>query len=151
MTAIILLVSLFVCLPIRQARPAHPADELMTQEPIRSAFKCSQSAAEQEPLIREAVENHYRVRRVEFVGNARTRDNVLRRRIALQEGEIFTRENLVRSLESVSRLKRIIYPVEIDDVILHLDRPEKIVDFTICFREKRPHRGTKRSLGNGAG
>ena len=65
---------------------------------------------------------------------------MLRRRITLQEGDVFTRQNLVRSLKNVSKLKRIIYPVKLSDVILSLDRPEKIVDLSICFRERRPHR-----------
>jgi len=121
------------------------------QESTSAPFKCSQPAAAQEPLIREAVENQYWVRRVEFLGNEYTRDNVLRRRITLQEGDVFTRENLVNSLESVNKLKRIIYPVKLSDVIIRLNAPEKIVDMTICFKEKRKVRSAaKRSSGKRA-
>jgi outer membrane protein assembly factor BamA len=69
---------------------------------------------------------------------------VLRRRILLQEGDIFTRENLVKSLENVNQLKKIIYPVKLSDVIIRLDRSEKIVDMTICFKEKRKKRSSSK-------
>lgn len=62
---------------------------------------------------------------------------VLRRRIiiGLQEGELFTRRNLVRSLRNVSRLK-IIYPVSQKDIEMQLNRSEKTVDMIICFKER---------------
>ena len=99
--------------------------------------KCAQPAADQDALIREAVEKKYLVGRVEFVGNEYTRDNVLRRKIMLEEGEVFTRENLVKSLESVSKLRKIIFPVKLSDVDVRLDRSAKIIDMGICFQEKR--------------
>ena len=102
----------------------------------RPASNCTQPANQQEPLLREAIENQFWVRRVEFVGNEFTRDNILRRRIFLQEGEVFTRRTLSRSIANVSKL-RIIYPVKMSDVIVRLDRPTKIIDFTFCFRERR--------------
>ena len=67
----------------------------------------------------------------------------------LEEGDVFTRENLVQSLESVSKLKRIIYPVKLSDVIVRLDRAEKIIDMTICLKERRHHRA-KRGSGKRA-
>ena len=149
MTAIILIVSLLTSVPSREVKYNRAAEEHVTQEPARSALECSQSAAEQDPLIREAIANQYRVRRVEFSGNQYTRDNVLRRRIMLEEGDVFSGENLVKSLESVSHLKKIVYPVKLSDVIVRLDRPEKIIDMTICFRERPRHR-TKRSSGKRA-
>ncbi|SRR6266542_5929979 len=101
-----------------------------------TASPCTHSAAGQFKLIREAETNKYLIRRVEFIGNENTRDFVLRRRMGLlQEGELFTRRKLVKSLSNVSRLK-IIYPVQIADVFLHLDESEKIVDLHICFRER---------------
>ena len=101
---------------------------------------CSQSAAERDSLIREAVENQYWVRRVAYYGIENTSDRVLRRRIMLVEGDIFTRENLVRSLERLSRLKRAIHPVRLSDVEIWLDRPERRVDTLICFKERRQRR-----------
>jgi uncharacterized Rmd1/YagE family protein len=113
------------------------------QEPPRrssqSASQCTQPTSEQSQLLREAVEKRYTIRRVEFIGNERTRDNVLRRRIMFQEGDAFTRKNLIKSLRSVSRLK-IIYPVKMSDVIIQLDKPDKIVDLKICVKERHPFR-----------
>jgi hypothetical protein len=146
MTAIILTITLLAFVPSREPKSKHSGEE---QESVRSALECSQSAAEQDPLIREAIANQYWVRRVEFSGNQYTRDKVLRRKIMLEEGDVFTRENLVKSLESVSMLKRIIYPVKMSDVIVRLDRPEKIIDMTICFKE-RPHHRAKRGSGKRA-
>jgi Surface antigen variable number repeat len=146
----ILLASLLLCLSGPEVMSKHPTLASVTQSPGHTSLPCSQPIEERDSLLRDAVENQYKVRRVEFIGNERTRDNVLRRRITLQEGDVFTHQNLVRSLENVSKLKRIIYPVKLSDVILSLDRPEKIVDLAICFRERRPHRRVKRSPAKGA-
>jgi hypothetical protein len=40
------------------------------------------------------------------------------------------------SRQSVSQLKKIIYPVKLSDVVIRLDRPEKFVNITFCVREK---------------
>src|SRR6266849_1346474 len=109
----------------------------------QTAFRCTQPVTERESLLREAIDNRYTVRRVEFVGNESTRDNVLRRRIFLQEGDVFTRRNLLRSIANVSKLK-IIYPVRLNDVFVRLDRTDKLIDLTIRFRERRT-RPTKRA------
>ena len=99
---------------------------------------CSQPANEQAALIREAEAKKYTTRRVEFLGNRYTRDNVLRREFVkgLNEGDLFTRRALLRSLRSVNRLK-VIYPVRPRDVVVRLERDEKTVDMLICFRERR--------------
>ena len=115
-----------------------PLNRQMEQELDRTPFKCSQPAAEQDTLISEAEKGRYTVRRVEFIGLTYTRDEVLRRRITilLQEGDLFTRDRLVRSLQNVSRLKAI-YPVRQSHVVIQLDRTEKAIDMIICFRERR--------------
>jgi hypothetical protein len=146
MTAIILMISLLASGPSRGPKSKHPAQE---QGSVGSALECSQSAADQDPLLREAIANQYWVRRVEFSGNQYTSDRELRRKIMLEEGDVFTRENLVKSLKSVSKLKRIIYPVKLSDVIVRLDRAEKIIDMTICLKE-RPHHRAKRGSGKRA-
>ena len=145
MTVIILIIALLISVPRREVKFTHPAREAVTQEPTRLALECSQSAAEQDPLIDEAIAKQYWVRRVEFSGNQYTRDQTLRRRIMLEEGDVFTREKLVKSLDSVNALKKIIYPVKQHDVIVRLNRSEKIIDLTFCFRERPRHR-TKRTV-----
>jgi outer membrane protein assembly factor BamA len=100
-------------------------------------FGCAQPVADQAAIIREAEANDFTIRRLEFVGNERISDWVLRRRMStLQEGERFSRSNLERSLANVSRL-RIIYPVRFSDVVLRLEKSEKLVDMVICFKEKK--------------
>lgn len=101
-----------------------------------SKSPCSQPTAEQSSLIRKAQKNRYLIRRVEFIGNEKTRDSVLRRRILLQEGNVFTRAILIKSLASVSTLK-IVYPVTLNDVVALLNDEEKTIDVLICFKERR--------------
>ena len=86
----------------------------------------------------EAQRNEFSVRRVEFVGLTYTRDHVLRDRMTpiVNEGDVFTREKLVRSLRRMSALKRAIYPLRLTDVVIRLDRPDGLVDMTICFRQR---------------
>ena len=89
--------------------------------------------------MNEAQRNEFTVRRVEFVGNTYTRDHVLRDRMTpiINEGDVFTRAKLARSLRRMSALKRTIYPLRLTDVEIRLDRSEGLVDMTICFRERR--------------
>ena len=99
-------------------------------------FGCAQPVADQAALIRAAESHGYAIRRLEFVGNERISDGVLRKKVRhLQEGEKFKRSNLVRSLANVSRLK-IIHPVRLSDVVLRLEASDKLVDIVICFKEK---------------
>jgi outer membrane protein assembly factor BamA len=99
-------------------------------------FGCAQHVEDQAAIIREAETNGYAIRRLEFVGNERISDGVLRKKVRpLQEGEKFRRSNLVASLAKVSRLK-IIHPVRLSDVVLRLEESDKLVDIVICFNEK---------------
>jgi hypothetical protein len=116
--------------------PQNTPEPRKTDAPTRP-FKCSQPAPEQDSAMREAEANEYRVGRVEFVGNKTTQDGVLRRRVTLKEGDVFTRDDLVTSLKNVSSLKGVVYPVRVRDVILQLDQADKVVDMTICLREVR--------------
>ena len=112
-------------------------DALGTQTAESAPFRCSQPAGEQAARIREAEANDYTIRRLEFLGNERISDWVLRKRMrALQEGEKFKRSNIVRSLANVSRLKNI-HPVRFSDVVLRLEESDKLVDMVICFKEKK--------------
>ncbi|MGI9166846.1 MAG: POTRA domain-containing protein [Pyrinomonadaceae bacterium] len=107
-----------------------------TQMGEPAPFRCTQPTAEQAAIIRQAEASDYTIRRLEFAGNAHIRDGVLRKKMRdLQEGEKFKRNNLVRGLASVSRLKTI-HPVRFSDVVLRLEETDKLVDVIICFREK---------------
>src|ERR1700730_4935908 len=74
---------------------------------------CSQPTVERNTLMDEAQRNEFSVRRVEFVGLTYTHDHVLRDRLTpiVNEGDVFTRDKLVRSLRRMSALKRAIYPL----------------------------------------
>lgn len=88
--------------------------------------------------MRRAEKLRFTVRRVEFVGISYTRDEVLRRRMTnFQEGDLFTRQKLVNSLRSMSKLRNEISPVKLKNVELQLNEGEQTVDMTICFKPKR--------------
>ena len=103
--------------------------------PTLIVAKCMQAATEREPLIREAIKNQFWVRRVEFVGNESTRDYILRRRVLLQEGDVLSRRNLFQSVANLGKSRRL-YPVKMNDVIVHLDRQNKLIDVAFCLRER---------------
>ena len=98
---------------------------------------CNQPVIEQRSLITEGETRKFTVRRVEFVGLTYTRDQVIRDRMTplVNEGDLFSRKRLVKSLQNMSKSKAI-YPVRLRDVVLYLDRNEQLVDLTICFRER---------------
>lgn len=97
---------------------------------------CNQSTAEQNSLIARAEKEKFTVRRMEFLGLTNTRDQVVRRRMTVNEGDIFSRKKFIKSLQNVSKLKGTIYPVRMKDVVFEL-RESQVVDMLICFRERR--------------
>ena len=100
---------------------------------------CGQTTAEQTPSLREAIDQRYTLRRVEFIGNETIRDHDLRRRVVLREGDLFSQRNFAKTLASLKRLRKL-YPLTMRDVIVRLDRTEKLVDMTFCIRERRSRR-----------
>ncbi len=89
-------------------------------------------------LIEKAEQNQYRVSHIYFSGNIEIRDRVLRRKVntRLNEGDIFTRQNLYQSLKKLSELK-VIYAVRFEDVEVSLDEENRNIDLTVTVREKR--------------
>ena len=100
---------------------------------------CGQTTAEQTPSLREAIDRRYTLRRVEFIGNETIRDHDLRHKVLLREGDLFSQRNLAKTLVSLNKLKTL-YPVTMRNVIVRLDRAEKLVDMTFCIRERRSRR-----------
>ena len=108
---------------------------------------CSQPSSVRESLMRQAEQNQFTLRRVEFIGLTYTRDDVVRprmtrfkdggRTLSFNEGDLFSRYKLVQSLRSVSRLRSEIYPVRLSDVEVRLNQSEKTIDMAICFKPKR--------------
>jgi hypothetical protein len=90
----------------------------------------------QSAVMTKAEKEQYMVRRVEFVGNNYTRDRTLRRRIPqLEEGELFTRDALMRSLAALSQLQ-VIKPIAMKDVDVQLNSGEKTIDLVLFFTER---------------
>jgi methylphosphotriester-DNA--protein-cysteine methyltransferase len=127
---------LILCLSVTTASAEIHAHVLRAQDPSYRTCKRLQPATQQRSLMRAAQKHRYTVRRVEFYGNVNTRDNILRRRILLNEGDIFTKERLIRSIERLNTVK-IIKPVRLSDVEIRLDKEDKLVDMLICFAERR--------------
>lgn len=88
-------------------------------------------------MIAKADREEYNVRRVAFFLSLRSRDETVRRKIFLNEGDIFARDNLDRSLRNLSKLKQFIDPGKIEDVRLVLHESERFIDFDIHFFDKR--------------
>lgn len=87
-------------------------------------------------LIREAGQNGYTMRRVEFSGNEHVRDNVLRKQLVQGEGDVLSLKFLDQGLKNFNSLATL-YPVTLSDVEARLDREEKLIDLTIYVRERR--------------
>ena len=99
---------------------------------------CQQRATERNRLMAQAEKKTFTVRRVEFIGLTYTHDHVVRNRMTpfVQEGDIFSRNKLVQSLQNISRLKRSLYPLRLRDVVIELNTSEKTVDMILCFKQK---------------
>jgi metallo-beta-lactamase class B len=98
--------------------------------------ECAQP--ERETLMKQAEQQQFTLRRVEFVGLTYTPDKKMRSQMSnFNEGDIFSRAKLSQNLERMNRLQNEIYPVRLTDLMLHLNEPDKTVDITICFRPKR--------------
>lgn len=93
-------------------------------------------------LMAEAERNGYTVRRITLLGNTYTRDNVIRRRLLQNEGDIFQRKLLEQSLRNVSKLRNF-SSVGIQDVEVSLNREYKLIDFLINLTERNPRAGRR--------
>ena len=89
-------------------------------------------------LIEKAEQNQYNVKWVEFCCPAKVRGRVLFGKINkfINEGDIFTRQNLYKSLTTLSKLKEI-YPVNIENVSVRLDEERRIINITYNVRERK--------------
>ncbi len=111
--------------------------EPLKSPPFNNRSACTQQTTERNTLMNEAERNTFTVRRVEFIGLTYTHDQIVRDRMTpfVQEGDIFSRERLIKSFQNMSRL-RAINPLQLRDAALRLDRSEKSVDMIVCFKQK---------------
>src|SRR5262249_9367204 len=77
----------------------------------------------------------YQLHRLEMLGNANTRDNVIRRRAALQEGTTFDEDLLDLSIRRINQLG-IFEEFRREDVGVKLNRKQHYVDLVFHLREK---------------
>lgn len=80
----------------------------------------------------------FTVRRIEFSGNTTTRDKVIRREIALEEGQIYNQRLWEQSLMRLNQLGYFdqLKPDDPDVTDRHLDEKEGTVDLTLKVKEK---------------
>jgi len=79
----------------------------------------------------------YRIGRIEFEGNTKTKDEVLRREMAIQEGAVLDTGALRNSLLRLSQLEYFIVDSE-DPVALDVQADKQIVDLSIKGEEGEP-------------
>jgi outer membrane protein assembly factor BamA len=97
---------------------------------------CDQKSVEKAQLIKETEKKYqYRVKRIEFVGNEFIRDRVLREKLAFEEGDIFTKELLEKSIKNLSKSKEL-YPISLKDVRIYLDKSSKDIGLVFCVKER---------------
>ena len=77
----------------------------------------------------------YHLRRLEMYGNQNTRDRVIRRRVALQEGAVFDEDLLELSIKRINQLG-IFENFTRDDVQVRRSKKGHFVDLTFQLREK---------------
>ena len=76
----------------------------------------------------------FQLRRLEFVGNATTRDQIIRRKVLLQEGTTYNQDLMDKSLRQINNLK-LFETLTMADVEIDTDEQQKIVDLRIHFKE----------------
>jgi outer membrane protein insertion porin family len=74
--------------------------------------------------------------RLELAGNGTTRDDIVRRRILLQEGQTYSQELMDKSLQRINGLGRF-EKITMADVKSNLNDERNIVDLVIHLKEKR--------------
>ena len=129
---LILFVSLLCAIRQPEARLTHLPS--LRHESYWSS-PCSQTPAERAALMRQAEKEKYTVRVVEFIGNEHIRDRVLRRRVLLNEGDLFRRSRLQGSIANLNRVQSI-KRVRLGDIKIRLNKEGKLLDMLICFRER---------------
>ena len=98
---------------------------------------CDQETDIKNDLIDTAEREYFNTSRVEIVGNTKTWGMKFFRRMAngMNEGDIFKRKSLEKSIRSLSKMKQI-FPISIDNVKVYLYPSKKVINFTFCVEEK---------------
>jgi hypothetical protein len=127
---------LLLCLMLSVALTSAAAQATNSATPNYGQY-CNQSKDVREKLISEAQNEQFNVRRVEFLGSEHIRGRELFKRVwMVNEGDIFTRENLAKATKKLSGFSKI-FPVTIDDVTVKLDEQDRSIDILFCIRERQ--------------
>ncbi len=97
-------------------------------------YTCVQPKKEKLKVIKKADSEPFRVRRIEFVGNTYARDIDIRKGLEFEEGDIFTKKNLKKTLKKLSNLDYI-YPVRLKDMDVKLAKNDKNIYFIFCVKD----------------
>jgi outer membrane protein assembly factor BamA len=97
--------------------------------------KCGYDSNVLDPLVNEAEQKGFAVRRIEISGSTYTGHRTFVKRMVMDEGDLFTRANLERTVRGISRMKEI-YPIKVENVEVRLDRDDTSIDILICVIQK---------------
>lgn len=122
------LVSFILCL----AEPGFA----QSKEGAEEQQSCGQEAKVQDPLVEEAEQKQFTIRRVEIAGNTTIRHREFVKRFRkFNEGYIFTRRSFERSIKNIAKMKSI-YPITNENVEIRLDREHGDVDIVFCVKQR---------------
>lgn len=76
----------------------------------------------------------FQLRRLEFIGNETTRDNIVRRKVILQEGTTYNQDLMDKSLRNLNSLKRF-ETLTMADVEINTDEQQRTYDLLIHLKE----------------
>jgi len=101
----------------------------------KDAEKSNKPASATTVVLTVAEGPVYRLRRLEMIGNDETRDNVIRRRVAVNEGNAFDEELLELSIKRINQLG-IFQEFTREDIDVKVNKKGKFVDLTFRLKEK---------------
>ena len=105
---------------------------------------CEQRREIRESLIRQAQAEEYNVKLVQFLGADHIPGRDIFKRVrTVNEGDIFTRDNLEKAIRSLSGFGRI-RPVSMDSVIVKLAEEDRSINILFCVTERIKKRPTFR-------
>jgi D-alanyl-D-alanine dipeptidase len=80
--------------------------------------------------------DQYRIRRVEFAGNLTTRDRTVRQKTFLREGDLFSSENIRKSVAGINGLE-IFEKITDQNISWYPDKADKNLDIVFYLEEKK--------------
>jgi outer membrane protein insertion porin family len=137
--------SRFVDEGIAQVRELYGCEGFMTAhvEPVL----IERESLTADVVVRIEEGEQYGIGRIEIEGNTETRDKVIRRELAVQEGQVLDATSLRRSLSRLGQLE--FFEIDEEEPLgLELDEEARRVDLTLRGREAEP---VKLSFGGGYG